>query len=96
MDTAIGTVARDRPDGQTVGSLLVYFPPSPLSLPPERPRHRGCLGCYVRAVGANADCVNTALGLTLNFEHDLKRMKVRLMSVVNTIDTNTPEGRLQF
>ncbi len=54
------------------------------------------MGCYVRAVGANADCVNTALGLTLNFEHDLKRMKVRLMSVVNTIDTNTPEGRLQF
>lgn len=36
------------------------------------------------------------LRLTLNFEHDLKRMKVRLMSVVNTIDTSTPEGRLQF
>lgn len=36
------------------------------------------------------------LRLTLNFEHDLRRMKIRLMSVVNAINTDTPEGRLQF
>ena len=36
------------------------------------------------------------LRLTLNFEAELRQLGIRLMTVVNPIDTNSPEGRLQF